>query len=81
MSKRANKNPKNKIPKWKQPPKLRSEKVKKFKEKRPKHTRATRDPVWLRLREWFMENRISTLKQCGFSDREIEEYLKTSHIK
>jgi hypothetical protein len=62
-------------PHWKHP-KLRSERKKKFKEKRPKHRRATQDPAWQRLREFFIQNRIMTLRQCGFSEEEILDYLK-----
>lgn len=67
-----------KTPKWKQP-KLRSERIKKFKEKRSKHRRATQDPVWKKLEEFVIRNRINTLRQCGFSEEEIMKYLNNTN--
>jgi hypothetical protein len=68
-----------KTPRWKQPPKLRSERTKKFKEKRPKHVRPTQNSAWKRLEEFFLQNRIRTLQQCGFTEEEILDYLKNTN--
>jgi hypothetical protein len=80
LSKRANKRNRGeyKEPQWKTP-KLRSDKTKRFKEDRPKHVRATQDPAWLNLRKWFLAVRYKTLKQCGLSEQEIEDYMYPKH--
>jgi hypothetical protein len=67
-----------KTPRWKNP-KLKSQRSKKQKEKRPKHHRPTRDPAWVKLENFFIMNRINTLRSCGFSEEKIMAYFKNTN--